>query len=104
MAARRTAVARRRRSSSPVRRIASRASGLGGGKFGPVIQGLIGGVASQVGSKLLPGYGSILGLGATGYFMNNSTLLTLAGMQAGATLSSGFLGSSTTSTNYGGTI
>lgn len=67
-----------------------------------MIQGLIGGVASQVGSKFLPGYGGILGLGATGYFMNNPTLLTLAGMQAGATLSSGFLGGGTI--NGGGTI
>lgn len=103
MAARRTAVTRRRRSSSPVRRVTRRVSGLGGGKFGPIIQGLIGGVASQVGSKFLPGYGGILGIGATGYLMNNTTLLTLAGMQAGATLSSVFLGGSPV-TNGGGTI
>jgi len=54
----------------------------GGGTFGPMIQGLIGGVASQVGAKFLPGYGSTVGLGAAGYFTRNPTLMTLTGMQA----------------------
>ena len=54
----------------------------GGGKFKPIIDGVIGGFASQVGSKFLPGYGQVLGLGGAGYFLNNPTLMTLAGVQA----------------------
>ena len=80
MARRRRSPTRRRRSyGGSVRRGVSRVTG---GKFGPAIAGVIGGLAAQVGAKFLPGYGGPLGLGATGYFMNNPVLLTLAGVQA----------------------
>lgn len=59
-------------------------AGITGGKFGPVIAGLIGGLAAQVGSRFLPGYGGPVGLGVTGWYMNNPTLLTLAGVNASA--------------------
>ena len=65
--------------------------GMGGGKFGPVIAGVIGGLASQVGARFLPGYGGPLGMGATGWFMNNPTLLTLAGLNASALIPIGGL-------------
>ena len=76
---------------------------MGGGKFGPVIAGLVGGLASQLGNKFLPGYGAPLGLGATGWFMNNPTLLTLAGLNASSLIPvSSLLGGTTT--NTGGSI
>jgi len=65
------------------RRASGFAGGLGGGKFGPIIQGALGGIASGFLAGKVP-YGGILGLGAVGYFMGNPTLLTLAGMQLGA--------------------
>jgi len=77
---------KRRRSTTRRRSYTARArrgiSSVTGGKFGPAIAGVIGGLAAQVGAKFLPGYGGPLGLGATGYFMNNPVLLTLAGVQA----------------------
>lgn len=72
---------RRRRSSSggTVRRYASRVSGMGG-KFSPVLHGVLGGIAAQAGNGFLPGFGAAAGLGGVGYMMNNPTLLTLAGL------------------------
>lgn len=102
--ARRRAAPRRRRSSSG-RSIIRRARGMarGGGGFGPVIQGVIAGIASQVGQKFLPGYGGPLGVGAAGYFTGNQTLLTLAGMQASALLPLGnVLGGSSNAQVTGG--
>ena len=74
----------------------------GGGTFGPVIQGLMGGVASQIGAKFLPGYGATLGLGAAGYFTRNQTLMTLTGMQAANLLPlGGLLGGGSSNTSGG---
>jgi len=69
--------------ASKARRASHRASGFGGGKFGPIIQGALGGIAAGFLANKVP-YGNILGMGAVGYFMSNPTLLTLAGMQLGA--------------------
>lgn len=88
MAKRRSTRRRHRSYGGGIRRAAGRVTG---GKFGPVIAGLIGGLASQVGARFIPGYGGTLGLGATGYFMNNPTLLTLAGVQASALIPIGGL-------------
>ena len=72
---------RRVSSGGSIRRHVSRVTG---GKFGPVIAGLIGGLAAQVGASLIPNYGAPLGLGTAGYLQNNATLMTLAGVQASA--------------------
>lgn len=64
-------------------RYGARAAGFGG-KLAPVVQGVLGGLASQVGTRFVPGYGGALGLGGVGYFMNNPTLLTLAGINLSA--------------------
>jgi hypothetical protein len=56
-------------------------AGLGGGTFGPLIQGGIAGLAASTLNGRIP-YGSTIGIGAVGYFMKNPTLMTLAGMQA----------------------
>jgi hypothetical protein len=75
----------------------------GGGTFGPIIQGLVGGVASQIGAKFIPGYGATLGLGAAGYFTRNPTLMTLTGVQAANLLPlGGLLGGGSSSTSSGG--
>ena len=101
--ARKRRTRRRSRSFGGARGFARRVTS-GGGKFAPAIQGVIGGLVSQVGARFLPGYGAPLGLGATGWFMNNPTLLTMAGIQASALIPIGGLlgGGSTTST--GGAI
>jgi len=70
---------RRRSITRTVRRVGSRASGMGG-KLAPALQGVLGGIAAQVENGFLPGFGAAAGLGGVGYFMNNPTLLTLAGL------------------------
>jgi hypothetical protein len=64
---------------------------MGGGKVRPVISGVIGGLAAQVGARFLPGYGGPLGMGAAGWFTNNPTLLTIAGLNASALIPVGGL-------------
>jgi hypothetical protein len=100
MAKRRTRTRRRRSFGGIVRR--ARGVARGGGGFSPVIQGMIAGIASQVGQKFLPGYGGPLGVGAAGYFTGNQTLLTLAGMQASALLPLGGILGTTQASNGGG--
>lgn len=103
MVKRRAAPRRRRSFGGYVRR--ARSMARGGGGFGPVIQGVIAGIASQVGQKFLPGYGGPLGVGAAGYFTGNPTLLTLAGMQASALIPlGGLLGTTSASNGSGGYI
>jgi len=77
--AKKKATRRRRSFVGSVRRTASRVSGMGG-KFSPVLHGVLGGIAAQVGNGFLPGFGAAAGLGGVGYVMNNPTLLTLAGL------------------------
>lgn len=89
--AKRRSTRARRSYGGRARSFARRVGGMGGGKFGPVIAGVVGGLASQVGARFLPGYGGSVGLGAAGWFMNNPTLLTLAGMQASALIPIGGL-------------
>ena len=50
----------------------------------PVINGVIAGVAAEAGQKFLGKYGVPLGVGITGYFTNDNTLKTIAGLQAGS--------------------
>lgn len=102
--AKRRATRRRRSFGGVVRR--ARSYARGGGGFSPIIQGVIAGIASQVGQKFLPGYGGPLGVGAAGWFTGNATLLTLAGMQASALIPlGGVLGtSSSSSAGNGGFI
>lgn len=56
----------------------------GSGSFKPYIDGAIAGIAAEAGQKFLGAYGVPLGVGAVGYFMKNSTLKTIAGLQAGS--------------------
>ena len=103
MAKRRTTARRR---SSPARSISRRVSSLGGGKMSPILQGAAGGIASSLLGRFIPGYGSLVGLGAVGYFTNNPTLLTLTGINLAAMIPIGnVLGSmGSTSNNGGGAI
>ena len=57
---------------------------MGGGKVAPVLHGAVGGIASSLLGKVIPGYGSLVGLGAVGYFTGNQTLLTLTGINLAA--------------------
>ena len=100
--ARRKAV--RRRARSVVRSIHRGSRGISGGKFGPVIAGVVGGLASQIGNRFLPGYGAPLGMGATGWFMNNPTLLTLAGVNLSAMIPIGGLLGGSSGNSGGGAI
>ena len=94
-----------RRRSSPVRSITRRVSSMGGGKLSPVLQGAAGGIASSLLGRFIPGYGSLVGLGAVGYFTNNPTLLTLTGINLAAMIPIGnVLGSAGVSNNSGGAI
>lgn len=60
--------------------------------------GAAGALAAKVGSGINPTFGGPAGLAAVGYFMNNETLLTLAGMG----LAQNFTGSMGGSGNTGG--
>lgn len=71
---------RRRSRGGVVRRYASRARSFGGGKIGPVLDGVMAGVAAQVGNAFLPSFGAAGGMAAVGWFRNNPTLMTLAGL------------------------
>ena len=76
--------ARRRSYYSSAKRTISRGMSLGGGKMAPVIQGAAGGIAASLLSRFIPGYGSLVGMGAVGYVTNNPTLLTLTGINLAA--------------------
>lgn len=86
-----------RRRTTYVRKARSYArSGLAGGKgkLMKVLAGAAGGIGAKLGASVSPTYGPVLGLGAVGYFMNNDTLLTLAGMQVANMIPLGSSGSS----------
>lgn len=104
MAGRKTTSVVRRvsRGVSRVRRRSSggRGRGMFGGIMGAALSGLLGGVAAQVANRFLPSYGTPVGYAAAGYFTNNETLMTLAGVSGSALLPIGsLLGGSTTSTS-----
>lgn len=98
MAKRKNSITRRVRYAA--RRVTrrSRSGGRGGflnGLMGDFVAGVAANVGAQVGTRFLGTYGSPLAYGGVGYFMKNPTLMTLAGVQAGALLPvSGFLGGS----------
>jgi len=71
---------RRRSYTTAAKSISRRVGSLGGGKISPILQGAAGGIASSLLGRFIPGYGSLVGLGAVGYFTGNSTLLTLTGI------------------------
>jgi len=60
-------------------------AGLGGGTFGPIIQGTIAGALGTMAAGKIP-YAAALAYGGVGYMMKNPTLLTLAGLNLGASL------------------
>lgn len=76
----RTVYRRARSGGSRARRMGS---SFGGGTFGPIIQGAAAGLVASTLTGRVP-YGNTLGVAAVGWFTKNSTLLTLAGMQAAA--------------------
>jgi hypothetical protein len=80
---------RRRRYYAKARSYGRRAMGS---SFGPAIAGAAAGVARQLGAKFLGNIGAPVGEFAVGYFMKNQTAMYMAGRDAGAMLSSGFLG------------
>ena len=82
------------------RHYASRGGMMGiAGSFKPALDGGIGQLVASVANQFMPPWGGILGLGATGYFLKNDTLMTLAGMHAGAQFPvAGLLGGITGST------
>jgi len=59
-----------------------------GGSFKPIIDGALGGIAGNIGSKYLGSWGSALGYLAVGMWRKNSTLSTLGGVNLGAQIGS----------------
>ena len=64
------------------RKVYSRARGSGG-KFKAILDGAIAGAGGQVASSFIGQWGQPLAFGAVGYFRNNPTLKTLAGVAIG---------------------
>jgi hypothetical protein len=52
----------------------------------PFIDGAMAGIAAEAGQKFLGKYGAPLGVGAVAIFTHNSTLKTIAGLQAGSVI------------------
>lgn len=73
------------------------------GKLKPLLSGAIGGAAANVARSYNATYGGVAAQAAVGYFMNNDTLMTLAGMELGHNLvvMSGLTGNTTSSTGGG---
>ena len=81
-------MARRRRGPrryTRARRTYARARG-GGGKVKAILDGVIAGAGGQIASGFLGPWGQPLAFGAVGYFRNNPTLKTLAGVAIGEQL------------------
>jgi len=76
-------VARRRYTRA--RKVYSRARG-GGGKFKAILDGAIAGAGGQIATGFIGQWGQPLAFGAVGYFRNNTTLKTLAGVAIGEQL------------------
>ena len=76
-------VARRRYTRA--RKVYSRARG-GGGKFKAILDGAIAGAGGQIATGFIGQWGQPLAFGAVGYFRNNPTLKTLAGVAIGEQL------------------
>jgi hypothetical protein len=55
-----------------------------GGGLKPYIDGGLAGIAAEAGQKFLGAYGVPVGVGLVGWFTKNSTLKTIAGLQAGS--------------------
>lgn len=71
----------------------------------PIIQGAAGGIAASLLGRFIPGYGSLVGMGAVGYFTGNPTLLTLTGINLAALIPLGnVLGSVGSPSSGGGAI
>lgn len=58
----------------------------------PIIDGLIAGAGSQIAGKYLGAWGRPVAVLGVGYYMKNSTLKTIGGMEIGAMLGSMFTG------------
>ena len=79
------------------------------GSFKPALDGGIAQVVASTANSFMKPWGGIAGLAAVGYFMKNDTLMTLAGMHAGAqlpvaSLLGGVLGTNTSTTSTGAVI
>lgn len=48
-----------------------------------VLPGLVAGIAAPIANKYIPGWGTPIAYGATGYLMKNPTLMTLSGVALG---------------------
>lgn len=84
----RKTMARRRRARRyypRARKVYARARG-GGGKFKAIIDGVIAGAGGSVATGFIGPWGQPLAYGAVGYFRNNPTLKTLAGVAVGQQL------------------
>lgn len=84
----RKVMTRRRRSPrryTRARKVYSRARG-GGGKFKAILDGALAGAGGQIATGFVGEWGQPLAYGAVGYFRNNPTLKTLAGIAIGQKL------------------
>lgn len=79
MAKRRAA---RRRYYPKARKVYRRARG-GGGKIKAILDGVLAGAGGTIATNFIGEWGNPLAYGAVGYFRNNPTLKTLAGMALG---------------------
>lgn len=81
-------MARRRRAPrryTRARKVYSSARG-GGGKVKAIIDGVMAGAGGQIATGFIGPWGQPLAYGAVGYFRNNPTLKTLAGVAIGEQL------------------
>jgi len=79
-------MARRKRSSSiryRTRYVTRRVRSASRGSFKGVIDGALAGIVSGIASKYVGGWGSTVGSLAVGWWRNNATLKTIAGIQLG---------------------
>jgi len=84
----------RRRIVSKARSYARRGASGFQGKLMTVGVGAAGAIAARLGGSVNGTFGPPLGMGAVGYFTNNQTLLTLAGMSLANGLTGSMGGSS----------
>ena len=84
----RKVMARRRkaRRSYPRARTVYRRASSGGGKVKSILDGVIAGAGGQIATSFIGPWGQPLAFGAVGYFRNNTTLKTLAGVAMGEQL------------------
>jgi hypothetical protein len=85
-----------------VKRVYSRARAGAGGKTKNLLDGVLGGAAGEICMTFAGDYGQAAGVGLVGWFRNNPTLLTIAGLNVGDNLARMIPGIGTSANTGGG--